>query len=156
MNLLALPNELLLCIAANLPSAKDISSFVRVCRTTYNLCCFHLFANSILSAKTARHCIGPHRVENYVSWRLCSTTSPMSTPLMTPTRRLWTRQSTDQSQLSRSFSPTLRFQSTSRTERENAPCGAPQRRDTQKLLRTSCSVLISKWTSQAQNMASSH
>ncbi|KAF4231145.1 hypothetical protein CNMCM8980_005369 [Aspergillus fumigatiaffinis] len=47
MNLLALPSELLLCIAASLPCAKDILSFVLVSRTTSNLLLSSLYKFNI-------------------------------------------------------------------------------------------------------------
>ncbi|GIJ91861.1 hypothetical protein Asppvi_010836 [Aspergillus pseudoviridinutans] len=47
MNLVTLPSELLLCIAASLPSAKDILSFVLVSRTTSNLLLSSLYKFNI-------------------------------------------------------------------------------------------------------------
>jgi hypothetical protein len=68
MTLLALPSELLLRIAASLPYAKDILSFVLVSRTTSNLL-LSFFTSSIFSSKIARHCTGPHGMANYMSRR---------------------------------------------------------------------------------------
>jgi ankyrin repeat protein len=61
MNLLALPSELLLCIAASLPCAKDILSFVLVSRTTSALLLSSLYKFNIQRQNSsALHWVARH------------------------------------------------------------------------------------------------